>query len=145
LTGRQLALAQAAQRYVNLDEVIIPCLDAGRHVIADGYLHSALVWHRVDGVEIGEVWRYHTYLLEPVVSFCLRDRPDRLAQRLAGRPVSRLERFASPAWQLSYYQDARRFLRRRGWRHHILDCDRREPAELVELMLAYLTDRRVLP
>lgn len=47
LSGRSLALAVAGDRYAHIDDEIIPQLNAGRHVVTDGYVQSSLcsaVW-----------------------------------------------------------------------------------------------------
>lgn len=137
LTGRSLALAIAGDRYAHIDDEIIPRLNAGYHVVTDGYLQSSLVSSGLDGVEMAEVWRYNAFVLPPTVSFYLRDDPETLGVRLAGRPTpSRLELTGGgPQRELDLYEKARRFLRRQQWRQVVIDCRGRDPSAVVAMIL----------
>lgn len=137
LTGRSLALAIAGDRHAHIDDEIIPQLNAGYHVVTDGYVQSSLVFSGLDGVEMAEVWRYNAYVLAPTVSFYLRDDPGVIAERLAGRATpSRLELTGGgPRRELSLYEKAHQFLRRKQWRQVVIDCRRRDPATVVTTIL----------
>jgi dTMP kinase len=65
IDGRPLAMALAADRYMHIDHEIIPTLDAGAHVVSDQYVLSSLVQHRIDGLDMDEVWTYNCYVLPP--------------------------------------------------------------------------------
>ncbi|MGH3681806.1 MAG: dTMP kinase [Natronosporangium sp.] len=118
LSGRSLALAVAGDRYAHIDEEIIPQLNAGRHVVTDGYVQSSLVAGGLDGMELAEAWRYNAFVLPPTVTFYLRDDPQVIAQRRAARPaLSRLELTGGgPKRELDLYEKVRRFLHRQQWR-----------------------------
>jgi dTMP kinase len=137
LTGRSLALAIAGDRYAHIDDEIIPQLNAGCHVVTDGYVQSSLVFSGLDGVEMAEVWRYNAFVLPPTVSFYLRDDPEVIAQRLAARAVlSRLELTGGgPQRELNLYEKARRFLHRKQWRQVVIDCRDRDPGAIVGAIL----------
>jgi dTMP kinase len=139
LTRRALALAIAADRYAHLDSEIVPLLDAGTHVVCDRYVQSSLVLQRVDGLGLGEIWRYNAYVLPPTVSFYLEDDPDVIRGRLATRQtLSRLEITGSPGRELQLYNDAFEFLRRQDWAQARIDCRDKPPEHVVALIMQQL-------
>jgi len=139
LTGRALALAIAADRYAHLDTEVVPLLDDGHHVISDRYVQSSLVLQRVDGLSIGEIWRYNAYVLPPTVTFYLQDEPEVIRERLTTRAeLSRLELTGSPGRELILYDEAMDFLRRHDWEQVAVDCRGMTPEQVVAHILKQL-------
>jgi dTMP kinase len=139
LAGRALALAVAADRYAHLEAEITPALQAGKVVITDRYVQSSLVLQRLDGLALAEIWSYNAHVAIPGMSVYLEDDPDVIAARLAQRPtLSRLEAEGSPARELSLYQDAFRFLARRGWPQARIDCRGLDPDGVTAAVMARL-------
>lgn len=139
LTGRAFALAIAADRYAQLDSEIVPLLDEGYHVVCDRYVQSSLVLQRLDGLSVGEIWRYNRHVLPPTVSFYLDDDPEVIGRRLAERSTrSRLELAGSPARELALYRQAHDFLGRRGWHQEVIDCRQHSPQQVVAAILKHL-------
>jgi dTMP kinase len=54
IDGRAFALVLAADRYLHVDQEIIPTLDAGTHVVTDRYVQSSLVLQRIDAMDLDE-------------------------------------------------------------------------------------------
>lgn len=139
MTGRALALAIAADRYAHLDTEVVPLLDDGHHVISDRYVQSSLVLQRVDGLSVGEIWRYNAYVLPPTVTFYLQDEPEVIRERLATRAeLSRLELTGSPGRELILYDEAMEFLRRHDWEQIAVDCRGKTPEQVVARILKQL-------
>lgn len=137
LTGRALALAVAADRYAHLEGEIVPALNAGKVVITDRYIQSSLVLQRLDGLGLAEIWSYNAHVAIPDMSVYLEDDPEVIAARLLRRPaLSRLEAQGSPARELALYQEAFRFLARRGWPQARIDCQGLDPDDVVAKIMA---------
>lgn len=141
LSGRALALAVAADRYAHVEHEITPALDAGQDVISHRYVQSSLVLQRLDGLSLSEIWSYNAHVIVPAISVYLEDDPMVISARLSARPgLSRLESQGSPARELALYEDAFRFLARRGWPQAKIDCKGLEP-EAVAASIIGLLDR----
>ena len=139
LTGRALALAVAADRHAHLEHEVIPALAAGQTVVCDRYVQFSLVLQRLDGLSLAEIWAYNAWAIVPDISVYLDDEPAVIAARLADRAaLSRLEIEGSPARELTLYQDAYRFLARRGWPQQRIDCRGQEPEAVAGAILALL-------
>jgi dTMP kinase len=139
--GRALALAVAADRAWHIDSEIIPRLDDDLCVVTDRYVPSSLVLQRIDGLDLAEIWAYNRYAL-PALTFYLEDDPGTIRDRLTRRPLTRLEATGSPEKELKLYREAARFLRRRDWQHHTIDCAGRTPEQVVASILALIAHRR---
>jgi dTMP kinase len=134
--GRALALAIAADRTMHVEDEIIPALDAGHIVVSDRYVQSSLVLQRVDAVDLREIWSYNRYVLQPTISIYLVDDPQVIAARLAARPrLTRLEATGSPDRELQLYGQAIEFLGRQSWRQERIDCQGRNPDQVVSAVL----------
>ncbi|WP_211271897.1 dTMP kinase [Micromonospora rosaria] len=134
--GRAFALAIAADRTMHVEDEIIPALDAGMIVVSDRYVQSSLVLQRVDAVDVHEIWSYNRYVLQPAISIYLVDDPQVIAARLAERPrLSRLEATATPERELQFYTQAFNFLGRQSWHQERIDCQDRNPDEVVSAIL----------
>jgi dTMP kinase len=139
LTGRALALAVAADRYVHLESEIIPALNAGKTVVTDRYVQSSLVLQRLDGLALAEIWSYNAHVAVPGMSVYLEDDPEVIATRLTQRrALSRLEAQGSPARELALYRDSFRFLARRGWPQARIDCRGLDPDGVTAAVMARL-------
>ena len=139
LSGRALALAVAADRYAHVEHEIRPTLDSGKDVISDRYVPSSLVLQRLDGLTLTEIWSYNAHLIVPALSVYLVDDPEVIATRLSAREeLSRLELQGSPALELALYEDAFRFLARRGWPQVKIDCHDLAPDDIAARILALL-------
>jgi dTMP kinase len=140
-SGRALALLLAADRYIHVDEEIIPALDAGAHVVTDRYVQSSLVLQRVDSVDLDEIWTYNRYVLQPALSIYLDEAPATLAKRLDQRGrLSRLEASGTPEQEVALYADARRFLDRKCWRQRVVDCRGHDPDDIVDDILHHIAE-----
>jgi dTMP kinase len=139
LTGRALALAVAADRYVHLESEITPALRAGTAVITDRYVQSSLVLQRLDELELAEIWSYNAHVAVPAMSVCLEEAVEVIAARLMQRPaLSRLEARGSPGRELELYRDAFRFPAQRGWPQARIDCRGLDPSGVAAAILARL-------
>lgn len=95
LAPRAEALLTAADRAQHLTQVVVPALAAGRHVVSDRSVHSALAYQgfgrelpidelrRVNDWAIGGRWPDLVILLDVA--------PERLAERMRGRDLDRFE------------------------------------------------------
>jgi dTMP kinase len=136
LSGTALALAVAADRAAHIDTEITPALRAGRTVISDRYVQSSLVLQRLDGMSIAQIWSYNDFALPPTMSFYLQLDPATIRARLnKRRHLSRLEHAGSPERELALYEDAYRFLARRGWHQARLNCRGLTPGQVADMML----------
>jgi dTMP kinase len=141
LSGRALALAVAADRYAHVEHEICPALHAGQDVISHRYVQSSLVLQRLDGLGLAEIWRYNAYVMVPAMSVYLEDEPGVIAARLSARPeLSRLELQGSPARELALYEDAFRFLARRGWPQVKINCHELAPDDIAAKILGLLEE-----
>lgn len=96
LADRAEALLTAADRAQHLEQVVVPALTAGRHVVSDRSVFSTLAYQGygreldVDEVRAINAWAIHGRWPELVV---LLDAPGHvLDARLAGRELDRFER-----------------------------------------------------
>ncbi|WP_433687977.1 dTMP kinase [Micromonospora carbonacea] len=136
LHGRALALAIAADRTTHIEDEIIPALDAGGIVVTDRYVQSSLVLQRVDAVDLREIWSYNRYVLQPAISLYLVDDPQVITARLAARRrLTRLEATGTPERELRLYQQAFDFLARQSWHQVKIDCEGRDPDQVVSAIL----------
>ncbi|WP_428963050.1 dTMP kinase [Micromonospora fluostatini] len=134
--GRALALAIAADHSMHVADEIIPALDAGMIVVSDRYVQLSLVLQRVDAVDLREIWSYNRHVLQPGISIYLVDDPQVIATRLAARPrLSRLEATGTPERELRFYAQAFDFLRHQSWHQARIDCQGRNPDEVVSAIL----------
>ncbi|GAB4001700.1 dTMP kinase [Glycomyces albus] len=137
LTGRALALTIAGDRAHQVEEEIIPHLNAGFTVVCDRYVPSSLVLQRLDGLALDEVWAYNQYAIPPALTVYLEDDADVITGRLGQRRArSRLESVGGPVEELALYGEAREFLELEGWRQIVVDCRDRTPDEVAATVLA---------
>lgn len=136
VVGRGLALAIAADRWMHLENEILPALERGVVVISNRYVQSSLVLQRIDGLSLDDIWRYNDFAMAPDLSVYLEQESAVVADRLASRATkSRMEVASTPQQQANYYRDAEVFLEARGWRQLRIECRDRSPEELAGLIL----------
>ena len=96
LAARAEALLTAADRAQHLAEVVEPALAAGRHVISDRSVYSALAYQGYGReLDVDEVWRINDWAIAgrwPDLVVLLDAPADVLATRIAGRELDRFER-----------------------------------------------------
>jgi dTMP kinase len=113
--GRQLAELIARDRARHVQEVIEPGVNAGRLVITDRYIASALVFHRMDGVPVDELWERNRGFLLPDLNIIVTAEPSTLASRRVRRgSLTRFEREFTPEVEVGFYADAATRLRAAG-------------------------------
>lgn len=116
LTGAALACLYAADRY-HLEAEVRPHLDAGRLVLCDRYVPSALVMQRLDGLEVDFLWNLNSRADRPDLSVLLTADADVIAARLAARgPHNRLQRQSnSSTAEAHFYREAHEHLEHAGY------------------------------
>ncbi len=96
LADRAEALLTAADRAQHLEQVVLPALAAGRHVVSDRSVHSSLAYQGYGReLPIDDVRRINDWAIAgrwPDLVLLLDVAPDRLAARMQGRDLDRFER-----------------------------------------------------
>lgn len=130
-TGMALACLYAADRYHHLDTEIRPALAAGKLVITDRYLLSALVMQQFDGVDPGYIHRLNAHADRPDVAVVLDANPHVVTGRLTARGKrNRFQRItASSFLECHLYRRATDQLAAAGCPILRLDCDRLTPEQ----------------
>nr|WP_281274336.1 hypothetical protein [Allorhizocola rhizosphaerae] len=124
----------------------MPRLDSGSHVVTDRYVPSSLVLQALDGLDLPEIWSYNRYVM-PAITFYLEEDPEVIAGRLAAREsLTRLEQVGNPRQELELYRRAMAFLGGETWRQHVIDCQGKNPEQVVAGIVDLLdTDNRGQP
>lgn len=95
LADKSEALLTAADRAQHLREVVVPALDAGRHVVSDRSVHSTLAYQgHGRGLDLDEVRRINAWAIDdrwPDLVLLVDVDPQLLAQRMHGRDLDRFE------------------------------------------------------
>ncbi len=95
LAARTEALLTAADRAQHLDEVVLPALARGRHVISDRSAYSALAYQGYGrGLDLGEVRTLNDWAVTqrwPDLVLLIEADPAHLARRMQGRELDRFE------------------------------------------------------
>jgi len=98
LHGLPLSFLMAADRYYHQDQVITPALEAGRVVICDRYVMTALVLDQLDGADPDFIWGIYRYMRWPDLAVILTGDPALCRARAAARGVySRFHQGGTPA------------------------------------------------
>lgn len=141
LTGRALALAVAADRYHQQENLVQPLVKAGEVVISDRYVPSSLVLQRIDGMVLEEVWQYNMYMPIPDLVLYLNEDTDVVQQRVnaRGKKRSRLELEGSTEREFMLYREAYAFLSEMSWRQEYVDCLQRSPSEICDEVLRHVS------
>ncbi len=95
LADRAEALLTAADRAQHLDQVVLPALAAGRHVISDRSVHSALAYQGFGReLPIDELRHINDWAIGgrwPDLVLLLDVDPEHLSARMSGRDLDRFE------------------------------------------------------
>jgi len=114
--GKTLAYFVALDRYLHLENEILPALINGKVVLCDRYIDSSLVLQRLDGLNFDFIWDLNKYFCVPDLSIILTARVEILEKRLLERDkLTRFERQNSRGNELDYYLDAANYLSEHGF------------------------------
>lgn len=96
LSDRAEALLTAADRAQHLDELVLPTLTAGRHVVSDRTVYSTLAYQGYGrGLDVDELRRINGWAIAdrwPDLVLLLDVSPEVQAARMHGRELDRFER-----------------------------------------------------
>lgn len=139
VTGHALACLYAADRYHHVETEIRPLIDAGKIVISDRYVPSALVMQRFDGVDPAFLWQLNAEADRPDLAVILEADPEVIAERLSDRgPHNRFQLIpGSSHTEVDFYQQATERLAQVGFDVFTVDCNHRPPEQVA----AYIRDR----
>ncbi|HVB44410.1 MAG TPA: hypothetical protein VNF47_17160 [Streptosporangiaceae bacterium] len=87
LRGLPLSFLMAADRYHHQDHVITPALRAGRVVVCDRYVTTALVLDQLDGADPEFIWCIYRYMRWPDLAIILTGDPAVCRERAAARGI----------------------------------------------------------
>lgn len=87
LRGLPLSFLMAADRYYHQEHVLTPALEAGRVVVCDRYVTSALVLDQMDGADPDFIWSIYRYMRWPDVAVILTGDPAVCRARALDRGV----------------------------------------------------------
>lgn len=95
LSHRAEALLTAADRAQHLEQVVVPALTAGRHVVSDRTVYSTLAYQGYGrGLPLDDVRRINDWAIDgrwPELVLLLDAAPDVLERRMRGRQLDRFE------------------------------------------------------
>ena len=133
VTGRALACLYAADRYHHIETEIRPFVAAGKTVISDRYVPSALVMQRFDGVDPAFLWQLNSEADRPDLTVILQADPEVIARRLSDRgPHNRFQRIpGSSHAEVHFYRQATERLIQAGFDIVTVDCDHRRPEQVA--------------
>jgi dTMP kinase len=120
--GRTYACLVAADRYLHIEQEIIPAVSAGKIALSARYVESSLVLQRLDGVDIEFIWALNSQVRIPDMSVILTASPATLEHRLGARSVlSRFESTRTRSEELAYYVETAEFLSKHNFNVICLD------------------------
>lgn len=133
VTGHALACLYAADRYHHVETEIQPLLDAGKTVISDRYVASALVMQRFDGVDPAFLWHLNAEVGRPDLAVILQADPEVITERLSDRgPRNRFHLMpGSSHAEARFYRQAIEWLIRAGFDVFTVDCSHRQPEQVA--------------
>lgn len=136
VTGYTLACLYAADRYYHLEHEIRPHLEAGRTVITDRYVPSALVIQRLDGVDPAFLWRINAKADRPDLAVILEADPEVIGQRLVERgPHNRFQLLPDISTsETAFYREATQRLVSAGYDVLNVNCSQRPPEQVAGLI-----------
>jgi dTMP kinase len=149
VTGPALACLYAADRYHHLATEIRPHTDAGRTVISDRYVPSALVMQRFDGLDPAFLWQLNAKADRPDLAVILKADPEVIARRLRERGAHNRFQLSPDSSQaeVGFYRDATDWLVRAGFVVLNLDVNHKPPEEsaalIAERLMTLLAMRRM--
>jgi dTMP kinase len=133
VTGHALACLYAADRYHHVETEIRPLMEAGKIVISDRYVPSALVMQRFDGVDPGFLWQLNAEADRPDLAVILQADPEVITERLSDRgPRNRFQRIpGSSHAEVDFYRQAAERLAQLGFDVFTVDCNHRQPEQVA--------------
>ena len=139
--GHALACLYAADRYHHVETEIRPLLEAGKFVISDRYMPSALVMQRFDGIDPVFLWQLNAKVARPDLAVILEADPEVIAERLHERGAhNRFQREASSSHaEVHFYQQATERLIQAGFDVFRVDCNQRQPEQVAACIRDRLT------
>lgn len=113
-----LACLIAADRYNNIENVILPKLKSNTIVITERYLPSSLVYQIIDGCDQEYICLINKHILIPNVTYILQSNEETLQNRLERRETKdRYEHNKNFRIQeVKLYEQGINLLRTKGWR-----------------------------
>lgn len=142
VAGLALACLYAADRYHHLAVEIRPHIAAGRTVISDRYVPSALVMQRFDQVDPEFLWQLNAEADRPDLVVILEADPDVIARRLQDRGPHNRFQFTpgSSHMEVRFYEEATERLIQAGFKVIRVDCSRRPAEQSAQLIRNSLSD-----
>lgn len=133
VTGHALACLYAADRYHHVETEIRPIVEAGKIVISDRYVPSALVMQRFDGVDPAFLWDLNSKADRPDLAVILQADPEVIAERLNDRgPHNRFQLIpGSSHSEVDFYRQATERLTEAGFDVFTVDCNHRPPEQVA--------------
>jgi dTMP kinase len=133
VTGHALACLYAADRYHHIETEIRPLVEAGKTVISDRYVPSALVMQRFDGVDPAFLWQLNAEADRPDLAVILHADPEVIAERLSERgPHNRFQLVpGSSHAEVDFYRQAAERLIQAGFDVLTVDCNHRQPEQVA--------------
>ncbi|WP_218577332.1 dTMP kinase [Phytohabitans rumicis] len=136
ITGHALACLYAADRYHHLEVEVRPSIQAGRVVISDRYIPSALVMQRFDGIDPAFLWHLNAEADRPDLAVILEADPEVISERLRERgPHNRFQLTpGSSHAEVDFYRQATELLIHAGFDVLRVDCNQRPPEQSAALI-----------
>jgi dTMP kinase len=147
-TGHALACLYAADRYHHLEAEVRPNTTAGRVVISDRYIPSALVMQRFDGIDPAFLWQLNAEADRPDLAVILEADPEVIAERLHERgPHNRFQLSpGSSHAEVHFYRQATDRLIQAGFDVLRVDCNEGPPehsaAAIRDRLMTFFTSSR---
>lgn len=135
-TGHALACLYAADRYHHLEQEVRPNTEAGRLVISDRYIPSALVMQRFDGIDPAFLWQLNAEADRPDLAVILEADPETISERLSERgPHNRFQLSpGSSHAEVHFYRQATDRLIQAGFDVLRVDTDGRPPEQSASVI-----------
>jgi len=136
VTGYALACLYAADRYHHVEAEIRPHAQAGRTVISDRYVPSALVMQRLDGLDLSFLWQLNERADRPDLAVILSADPAVISRRLDERGAhDRFQRTpGSSKAEVDFYHEATERLTRGGYNVLVVDVNDKPPEQTATLI-----------
>jgi dTMP kinase len=136
VTGYALACLYAADRYHHVEAEIRPRTQAGRTVISDRYVPSALVMQRLDGLDLSFLWRLNEPADPPDLAVILSADPAVIAQRLDEHGAHNRFQQApdSSKAEVDFYREATDRLLSGGYNVLVVDVNDKPPERTATLI-----------
>jgi dTMP kinase len=140
-TGHALACLYAADRYHHLEAEVRPNTSAGRVVISDRYIPSALVMQRFDGIDPAFLWQLNAEADRPDLAVILEADPAVISERLHERgPHNRFQLSpGSSHAEVHFYRQATDRLIQAGFDVLRVDCNEGPPEHSAAVIRDRLT------